>query len=682
MFILTEKPSVAKDIATALGGFKNCGGFYRRQNDCIVYAHGHLLELLLPEQYDSDYKVWKKETLPIIPDKMEYQPKADGRDQLKIIRECFKTFGQDDFILATDPEREGELIGHLILEYCGFSNYKNARRFWVAEALTPEVVRKGLADAKPLSEYSSYKNAGLARQHADWIVGLNITRLLTVCGGGTLFSFGRVQTAVLGAIFLREKSIENFTAKPFYQVEAKLPGFSLFLSKSDGINFSLDEQILISAKQIFKGDKMEITGVQIERKKENPPPLFNITGLQKYCSKVYKLSPKKTLEIAQSLYEELKVLSYPRTPSVVLGDENVELFREKFNLLKNYYPQFSDGCDEKNISRENRRIFNSEKLQDHHALIPLAVLPENADENQKKVFEAVLKRFFETVKKEHIYNSISVFGKCKNLDFVGKGKQILQNGFKEKELPDGGLENEDENQIFPEIKKGEVYEVQELKILEKFTKPKPHFTESSILSLMENPKNEDGNRIHGIGTPATRADILQKLFLQEYIEKEKQNILITKKGKFLIEAALKNPVLKDFIGISTTTVWEAKLEENPGDFLEEIKSFTKKAVQSQENLEAFIKDNLGTCPICKKGKVLENKKSFYCSEYKGGCRFSVWKNICGAKISAGDVQNLISKGETSVKKMKSAKGNSFQAKVILLENGRTEIEFAQTKNRG
>lgn len=180
VFILTEKSSVAKDIAEALGGFKNCGGYFRRGNDCIAYAQGHLLELFLPEEYNPAWKTWNRESLPIIPPEMKYHPNIDGKKQLKIIKECFEKFGQDDFILATDPEREGELIGHLILEYCGFKEYNSSKRFWVAEALTPEVVKKGLKEAKPLSEYSSYKDAGLARQHADWIVGLNITRLLTV----------------------------------------------------------------------------------------------------------------------------------------------------------------------------------------------------------------------------------------------------------------------------------------------------------------------------------------------------------------------------------------------------------------------------------------------------------------------------------------------------------------------
>lgn len=678
VFILTEKSSVAKDIAEALGGFKNCGGYFRRGNDCIAYAQGHLLELFLPEEYNPAWKTWNRESLPIIPPEMKYHPNIDGKKQLKIIKECFEKFGQDDFILATDPEREGELIGHLILEYCGFKDYNSSKRFWVAEALTPEVVKKGLKEAKPLSEYSSYKDAGLARQHADWIVGLNITRLLTVSGGGALFSFGRVQTAVLGAIYLREKSIENFKPAPYNEVEAKLENFSLFLTSSGETKFSPDSSILKLARQIFPSDTMEIVEVKKELKKENPPQLFNITGLQKYCSTHFKLSPKTTLEIAQKLYEEYKCLSYPRTPSTVLGDDNVKLFREKYELLKNNYSSFTEGCAEENISSANKRIFNSAKLQDHHALIPLNVLPESASENKRKVFEAVVKRFFETVKKEHIYNSVSVKGKCKGLEFTGKGKQVIQKGFRSAENespPAGGLE---EVPVFPEIKQGENYKVQELKILEKFTKPKPHFTESSILSLMENPKNEDGSKIHGIGTPATRADIIQKLFSHEFIEKSKQNILITKKGKWLIDTVLKNPVLRDFIGIATTTMWEQRLEENPDEFLSGIKEWTRKAVSAQGKTEVFEEEAIGMCPVCKKGKILENQKSFYCSEYKGGCKFTVWKNICGAKITVSDVRDLLSKGKTKQKKMKSQKGNDFEACVVL-KNGKTEIEFSQNK---
>lgn len=679
MFILTEKPSVAKDISNALGGFTFQGknsfdGFYQRSNDCIVWAAGHLLELLKPEDYNPAFKNWRKEDLPIIPSKMEYQPIQANLKRLSVIKDCFKKFGQDDFILATDPEREGELIGHLILQYCNFTRYDTAKRFWVAEALTPEVVKKGLENARPLLEYQSYKDAGLARSHADWIVGLNITRLLTVCGGGNLFSFGRVQTAVLGAIYLRDKAISNFKPEPYNEVEILLDDFSLFLSKNGDTKFNPNDSMLQVAKQLYQNDVVKITEVNTQLKKENPPQLFNITGLQKYCSSKYKLSPKKTLEIAQVLYEEFKVLSYPRTPSVVLGDNNIDLYKQKYELLKNHYSSFSQDCDEKNISVENKRIFNSAKLQDHHALIPLNILPDTATDDQKKVFEAVLQRFFTVIKKEHIYNSINIKGIVKGLEFIGNGKQIIQNGFRKNQTNDD-VENESEKIIlFPQVKEGEEYKINSINFLDKQTKPKSHFTSSSILALMENPKNEEGNKICGIGTPATRADIIQTLLNREFVEQKKQNLLITKKGEWLINTVLKNPVLKDFIGIATTTKWEEKLENSPNDFLEDIKIFTKNAVASQPIIAVFEDDKIGKCPSCNKGDIKENSKFYYCSEYKSGCKFSIGKTINNSKISINDIQILISGKKTNLKKMTNKDGKSFSAK-LFYKNNKINFEF-------
>lgn len=495
MFILTEKPSVASDIANALGGFQKQPGFFQRNNDCIIYAAGHLLELFEPEDYNEKFSKWNILDLPIIPLEMKYKPIFAGKKQLYLIKDCFKRFSQNDFILATDPEREGELIGHLILQFCGFTNYQNAKRFWVAQALTPEVVKEGLANAKPLLNYSSYKEAGLARSQADWIIGINISRLLSLSSGNTLFSFGRVQTAVLGAIYLRENSIKNFKPLPYNQVKAVLDNFSLFLSDNKDTKIPPNGGLLEKVNQLSSSDYIKITDIQVQEKVEKAPELFNITGLQKYCAAQYDFSPTKTLEIAQTLYENLKVLSYPRTPSNVLGDDNVDLFLEKFNLLKDLYPEFSKDCDVQKISSDNKRIFNSKKLQDHHALIPLGELPQTATDEQRKVFNAVLERFFNLIKPDYIYNSINITGTCKDLEFIGNGKQVLQQGFKDCQKPPfGGLEDSEKNlleQVFPNINIGDSFNIKELKIADKFTKPKPHFTNTSLLALMENPKNDE-----------------------------------------------------------------------------------------------------------------------------------------------------------------------------------------------
>ncbi len=494
MFILTEKPGVAKEFAAALGGFSYQKGFYTNGRDCITHAVGHVLELYSPEEYDPSLKKWDLNDLPIIPDTMKYKAIVSTKEQLAIIKSCFQKYDSSNLILATDAEREGEFIGALILNYVEFKNYATAKRFWVSSALTQDVILDGLKNAKPLLEYSKYKDAGYARQHADWLIGMNITRLLTL-KAGTILTFGRVQTAVLGAIYARCKQVKNFVKEKYFQYEILLEDFSLFLLEN-GENKLAQRCANYAEQNILPGSNVTITNVETEKKTEHPPKLFNITGLQKYCSQKFKYSPKKTLEIAQSLYETEKCLSYPRTPSTVLGDDNVDLFQEKFNLLSRIYSDLSDDCILANISSSNKRIFNSDKLVDHHALIPLKDISSSASLEQKNVYMAVLERFFTVLKESHIYNLVKITGKQNEHIFTGTVKMVLQNGFKSSSSEDEESELDKlaqrcANFRVPEI--GENYEIKDTKVHEKYTQPKKLFTEATLLALMENPKGEEGS---------------------------------------------------------------------------------------------------------------------------------------------------------------------------------------------
>lgn len=294
MFILTEKNSVAKDIATALGGFKNQDGYFSNaKGDCIVAAQGHLLSLKMPEDYDEKYKKWNLEQLPIMPQKMEYKPIAKNSSVLKKIKACFNKFDSTDFVLATDADREGELIGYLILKHIGFKHYDTARRFWVSEALTPEVVKKGLKEARPLKEYNKLAESGKSRQHADWLIGLNVSRLLT-CSTNHLLTFGRVQTAVLGAVYLRDKNITQFKSELYYRYRAVAEKdnvrFNFFLKNDEGKDtfYSRDNTKLKQAElHITPRTQVKISKVTETKHSEMPPLLYNITGLQKVCSTEY-----------------------------------------------------------------------------------------------------------------------------------------------------------------------------------------------------------------------------------------------------------------------------------------------------------------------------------------------------------------------------------------------------------
>lgn len=681
MIILTEKPSVARDIAHALN-YKSSEGVWISDSgrDCIVAAHGHLLESFLPDDYDEKWKSWKNSfsDLPIIPETFKYKIKENCSETLKKIERCFRNFDSKEFILATDAEREGEVIGAEILEYVEFAYYTTAKRFWVSEALTPEVVKKGIANAKPLSHYDSYKKAGFARAEADWLVGMNISRVLTV-QANKLLSFGRVQTAILGAIYLRDKNISNFIPKDYYQLVCTLTknnnNFNVVFTRDENDRF--EDNIELKSILSNLGEKLSIHSVSREDKIENVPQLFNITGLQKYCSNKFHLTPDETLKIAQNLYEVHKCLSYPRTPSVVLGDDNVDLFKKKFDLLYKAYPKLASKCDISKISKENKRLFNSANLTDHHALIPLNTLPDNVSENEKNVYNAVLLRFFQTVMNPCKFQTVTVKALQDNYHFIGKGKIYLDKGWKEN-IQD---ESDEEIEIFPnDIEKGDILPIIKSEVVAKQTKPKKHFTNATILALMENPRDDDiekNGKLIGLGTPATRAGIIKELIDRTYIQQKGQQLLITDLGKFLIETVIKIPCLKNFISLKTTTNWEEQLTTEPDIFLNNIKAFIKNEVPKITVTEKWVDNEIGTCPVCKKGIISEGQKSFYCSEYKNGCKFSIGKIILGASISKTDAMLLITGKNTKSKKMHSQKsGKDFSAKLKLnISNGNYQFDY-------
>jgi len=697
MIILTEKPSVARAFADALGVPRK-DSFWENGDYCIVNALGHLLEDYLPEDYDPALKKWELERLPIIPETVKYKPVEKTKAQLAVVKKCFDRHKKDPLLLATDAEREGELIGAEILDYVGFKNFSNAKRFWVSEALTPDVIKAGIKNAKPLCEYSSYRDQGFARQQADWLIGMNLTRLVTL-KSGKLLHFGRVQTALLGAICEREKSIVNFIPEMFFEVAAVLESASpvtvkLFNPDNDEFptRFAKDSKLLaeIKAEKDFL-TKGVITEIDKEKKTEHPPRLFNLTALQKEAHKKFSYSPEQTLDIAQALYEKHKCLSYPRTPSRVMGDENVALVKGIYEKLVSAYKGtvFENdkndmaGADPSQIFSDNKRLFNSAELQDHHALIPLAPLPNDCTEQEKNVYFLVFRRFFDTIKPPYEYNSVKitaeVFSDNKRFKFKGSGVEVLNYGWKSKRDDDDD-EDEEKLENYSSLVKDSEYPVSSVEIKDKKTEPKKHYAFSSLLQLMENPRGDDGKRLTGLGTPATRGAILQKLVERKYVAQKGKNILITDDGKFLIENVLKNEGLASFISIPETTRWEEQLHENTSAFLEGIKDFVRRAV-ANTGMETYQRErtSLGKCPLCG-GDVYEGKKNYYCSNYKGAnpCNFAIWKEICGAAVSPAEAQALLAGKQTKAKNCVSKAGKEFKA-AFVLEKGKIEMKFEDKK---
>ncbi len=686
MLILTEKPSVAKAFAEALGVPRK-QNFWENQDFCIVNALGHLLENYSPEDYDPALKKWTLDSLPLIPQEVKYKPVETTKAQLDIVKNCFNSRKNDTLLLATDAEREGELIGAEILNFVGFNNYPAAKRFWVSEALTPDVITAGIKNAKPLSEYSSYREQGFARQIADWLVGMNLTRLITL-KSGKLLHFGRVQTALLGAIYERDKSISSFSSEKYFEVIAVLNcgnHFSVKLLNPDNeefpTRFSPQSNVLKEIEARKSSMKTgSVTEVKKEKKTVLPPQLFNLTALQKEAHKKFSYSPEQTLNIAQALYEKHKCLSYPRTPSRVMGDENVALVKSIYDKLKTVYDM--RDSDPSLVSSSNKRLFNSAELQDHHALIPLAPIPESCSAEEKNIYFIVFNSFLTILKQPFIYNSVSVTVDISGFVFKGNGIEVLQEGWKKSVSADNEDEElENANQRFDSgIEQGREYPVVSVENHEKKTEPKKHFTFASLLQLMENPRNSEGKRLTGLGTPATRGSILQKLVDRKYVLLKGKNVLITDDGKFLIENVLKNELLASFISIPETTRWEESLHENTSLFLENIKDFVRNAVKNTD-MTVYVqeKTSLGKCPLCS-GDVYEGNKSYYCSNYKSGnpCKFVIWKEICGASVSPADAAALLAGRQTKMKKCRSKAGKDFKA-AFALAKGIIEFRFEDKK---
>jgi DNA topoisomerase-3 len=677
MLILCEKPSVAKDFAKALG-CEAKKGYCQGNGIVITWAVGHLFRLCDPEKYDPLYQSWDITHLPIIPSVFRYEPIKKLFSQIETVRSLLTKHSEDSMVIATDAGREGELIARIILAETGITDISRIKRFWVSEALTKEVILKGLQDAKPLSDFNAISAEGFARQRADWLIGINLTRLMSA-GNDTLFSVGRVQTAVLNAIALRNTEVSHFEPIPFIELEASLKTSNGAVFNARLVNplhdqtaFFDSRDYVIAARAYCSKNQVSRIESQSTQETTKPPKLLNITALQKTAYKLHGYSPDTTLEIAQSLYEKHKCLSYPRTPSRVMGDQNVVFFKTIYLLLSGDYPQEARLCDESVITEANKNIFNSAALEDHHALIPLRRIPENADAQERKVFVIVLKAFFTVCMKDYVYNKKRLLFHIGEYIFRTQLNEVLQYGFKETVF-----ETKDDDDAIQEIVKFDekTCKVSGLALLKKMTKPKKEFSIDTLLGFMENPHNAKDAKLTGLGTSATRAAILKLLFDRQYIRDERKRLYVSRKGLFLLERLQNNPYLNKIADLSQTTEWEKQLSGNPQEFEKTIIQYLKNCVASAST-EKYTPPLIGVCPRCGNA-VLEGKKSYYCSGYKHEkhCSFSIFKRIAGASLSTEEITLLLSHKSTNIKDCVSKSGKKFKAVFSLNRDGTIVFQF-------
>jgi DNA topoisomerase-3 len=680
--ILCEKPGVAKEFAKVL----RCRpekGYYCNEGYVVTYCFGHLFELYSPEDYDPKYKKWKAEDLPVIPPVFKYKPKADAKAQIKCVTELLRRYRNDTILVATDAGREGELIARIMLGEAGVSGGQNCKRFWVSEALTEEVIRAGISTAGPLSAYDAVAEQGYARQRADWLAGINLTRYMSI-GNTGLFSVGRVQTALLNVIAVRNYAAANFVPVPYYELEVVLKDTGnnsikalLVNPETNNTAFMNNQGYIAGALRHAKENPKAVCSLETKQRKEKPEKLLNITGLQKKAYKQFGYTPEYTLSVAQKLYEEYKCLSYPRTPSRVMGDNNVELFKEKFEILKTKYGGISRYCDGKLIAKENTHIFNSKELEDHHALIPLADIPGTANEAERDVFKIVINSFFTVCMPDCIFTENKVTVQNGQYRYRGGYKVIIDAGWRR---PTGGDQKEAEE---GEIQSVPSFDEKNCRItgggiLRKETRPPKEYSIDTLLSLMENPRNvQTGGRLHGIGTPATRAEIIKTLFDRNYIEENKKKLYATKKGGYLLAELKKDGDLERITDIKETAEWEIQLNENPDEFLRKIAEYVRKCVKTvrREQFELAV----GKCPRCG-GLVREGAKAYYCANKE--CGFHLFREIAGAKVGSGDAVLLITGKATGLKQCVSKAGKKFSAKFKLDKEHKVEFVFGKRQSPG
>lgn len=642
--VIAEKPSVARDIANVLGCKSKGDGFLYNNNYMVSWAVGHLVTLCEPDEYDPAYKKWRMETLPIIPKDIKTKPIRNTVSQYNILKKLMNSKDVDSIICATDSGREGELIFRYIYNLVGCK--KPFERLWIS-SMTNKAISDGFANLKPGSDYDNLYTSAKCRSEADWLVGINASRAFTI-KYNALLSIGRVQTPTLALIVARQKEIDNFAVTEYYEVEADFEQY-----KGTWINNKEETKIqnIDDAKKIadkVKGKTAVVESVKKEEKKLLPPLLYDLTELQRDCNKKFGFSAQKTLNIAQDLYEKRKMITYPRTDSRYLSDDMIPKLKIVLSKLNNTntYNEYSSRFLSMAKLPITKRIIDNSKISDHHAIIPTEsnINVNNLSADEFKVYDLIARRFMQVFYPPYVYSSTKIITTCENEKFITKGTTVIDKGWQELNVS-SEKDKKKKDTPLPNVEKDTVLNVKSSKVNKKNTNPPSKYNEASLLSAMENAGRfvEDESlkeqlKESGLGTPATRAAIIERLIKVGYIKREKKYLVPTDKGIKLIEIVpdeLKSP--------ETTGKWEkgltsiSKGKMTSDKFMNSIKRYVCYIVDQSRKGECkviFPADKkrgktkakyLGICPKCG-GYVMENSKGYYCTNWKQGCKFTIWKN--------------------------------------------------------
>lgn len=613
ILVLAEKPSVGKDIGRVLGCNKSGNGYLEGNKYIVTWALGHLVTLADPEAYNQKYKAWEMEDLPILPSNMKTEIIKQTGKQFGTVKSQLQRSDVTEIVIATDAGREGELVARWIIEKANVK--KTIKRLWIS-SVTDKAIKDGFSKLQDGKLYENLYDSALARAEADWIVGINATRAIT-CKHNAQLSLGRVQTPTVAMIAALEEEIQNFKPLVYYGAEISSENLKFIWHDSEtNESRSFDKIKCDKMLNSIKNKNLVITDISRTKDKIYAPLLYDLTELQRDGNKIFGFSAKETLSIMQALYERHKVLTYPRTDSRYISEDIVDTLKDRVKACS-VGPYSKIGFKISSLPIiASKNFVNNSKVSDHHAIIPTeqTVFLQDLSDRERKIYDLVVKRFLAVLSKPYEFERIIVNGKIENESFTAKGKITIASGWKEVY---GQYEDEEVLNDFPieklnTLKKGNVLKVSSCKQTWGETKPPARFTEASLLSAMENPikfmKNADKDlkktigETGGLGTVATRADIIEKLFNSFVIEKRDNYIYTTSKGRQLLELApkdLKSPVL--------TAEWEQKLNDiskgrlKKNSFVNEMKSYTEAIVKEiKSGDQKFIHDNetKTKCPDC------------------------------------------------------------------------------------
>ena len=623
--ILAEKPSVARDIARVMGATRKADGFIEGGQYVVTWALGHLVTLADPDAYDEKYKAWRLEDLPMLPTKMKLVVIGQTKKQFYTVQKLMARADIGSLVIATDAGREGELVARWIMQKAHWK--KPTYRLWISSQ-TDRAIIEGFQNLKPAKQYDNLYASAQSRAEADWLVGLNVTRALT-CRFNASLSAGRVQTPTLAMIVERENEIRAFVPKDYYTLQAQFPGFTAtFRDSKNNTRFS-DKAFIDSLASQMKGQKAVVTALERTPKRTPPPAAYDLTELQRDANKLYGYSAKQTLSYMQSLYEFHKVLTYPRTDSRYITDDIVPTIPERLRAAaQGQFQKAAMALARSPI--QTKYIVNNAKVTDHHAIIPTEQ-PANfmkMSHEERMIYDLVIKRFLAVLSKPFEYDEVKLTVTIGGKNFYAKGKIVHDPGWKAYYAQGFDEDEEDveiKTQQLPPLKNGQTLELRGTKIVAGKTRPPARYTEATLLTAMEHPGKQIDDRklkavietTSGLGTPATRADIIEKLFDNFSIERVGKEIHPTAKGKQLIDI-----VPKDLKSATLTAQWEQQLQAisqgkaDPKRFIGEMRDYATSLVgQVIASNAQYHHDNLTheRCPICgkymlevngKKGKML------------------------------------------------------------------------------